>query len=135
MRSVFAVTVGVAMLAAMGLGPLTHLHVATGEHSHAGGGSHAHQSQIHAHFEGHHVAGWISSAGRSVDVGRHEHGRTVSLDTMLTELTRGMSLLPTVAITDVLPEPHRAAEAHQASEPRAHGPPVVESVLGRAPPA
>ena len=132
MRSAFAVTVGVAMLAAMGLGPLTHLHVATGEHSHAGSGSHAHQSEIHAHLDGHHGA---STAASGVDDGRREHGRIVSLDTMLTEPTSGMRLLPAVESTNILPEPHQAAAGHLSSEPRAHGPPVVEAVLGRAPPA
>jgi hypothetical protein len=135
MRSAFSMMVGVAMLTAMGLGPLTHLHVATGEHRHAGDGTHVHQSQVHAHLEGHHTADRAPRAVSGVDVGRREHGRIVSLDTMRTELTGGMRMLPLVESTPVLPQPRRAAAGDRSSEPRAHGPPIVESVLGRAPPA
>ena len=134
-RLLLVALVGIAMVAAMMLAPLTHLHVATEEHHHADSESHRHGSKVHAHLTAHEDWSEPSNGVLPTQLGPPGHDDVVSLDTMLTEPAAKVSVLAGVSIDILLPVLSAAGHGHMLSEPRAHGPPIGLSVLGRAPPA
>ena len=134
-RSLFVALVGIAMVAATIVAPLTHLHVATGEHHHADGGAHRHNGRVHAHLAAHENSSESSTASPTAHLGPPGHDDVVSLDMMLTEPAVKIILIAGVRSDVPLPAPTDVSGGHMLDEPRAHGPPIGLSVLGRAPPA
>jgi hypothetical protein len=133
LRSWCAVGVGVAMLMAMVLAPLTHLHVGQEPHRHAEGATHQHIGRIHTHLTAHEVL--PSSVQHGTRFRDHDHGSVVSLDTLLTEPGIALSMFVSSERTGLRPELKRSVGWRLLREPRAHGPPLIASVFGRAPPA
>ena len=134
-RSLLVALVGIALVAAMMLAPLTHLHIATDEHDQGNGRTHRHNGRVHAHLAAHETSSESSTGLPMAHLGAPGHDDVVSLDTMLTEPAAKIILIAGVRI-DFLPLTLvDVGGRHLLDEPRAHGPPIGLSVLGRAPPA
>ena len=138
LRSCATMIVCVALLGAMAVPPLLHLHVAQSEHHHdAHEATHEHHALVHAHGSAHEHqrAPMQPSNVTELDIRSHTHGRVVSLDTLQTELPFAARVVTGVETATSMSAPDRVAGRHVLSEPRSHAPPGLLSSRGRAPPA